>query len=100
MLMRMIYEKLLVRVLGSCETMANASVVCADKTGSLIQNVMTVVAGSVGIHGKFVRNLMENQTRTNADEKEGADADTDQLEEADEKTLTKQRKHPNDFSLD
>ena len=46
---RMTYEKLLVCVLGSCETMANASVVCTDKSGTLTQNVMTVVAGSVGI---------------------------------------------------
>jgi magnesium-transporting ATPase (P-type) len=28
--------------------MANVSVVCTDKTGILTQNVMTVVAGSVG----------------------------------------------------
>jgi hypothetical protein len=46
---RMTYEKLLVCVLGSCETMANTSVVCTDKSGTLTQNVMTVVAGSVGI---------------------------------------------------
>ena len=40
----------LVRVLGSCETMANASVICTDKTGTLTQNDMAVVAGSIGIH--------------------------------------------------
>ncbi|KAF9783701.1 calcium P-type ATPase, partial [Thelephora terrestris] len=45
---RMTAEKLLVRILSSCETMANASVVCTDKTGTLAQNVMTVVAGSIG----------------------------------------------------
>ncbi|KAF7330460.1 Calcium-transporting ATPase [Mycena venus] len=67
---RMTYEKLLVRILGSCETMANASV-----------NVMTVVAGSVGIHAKFVRHLEANTTRTNANDP-GV------------------RKHVNDFSLD
>jgi Ca2+-transporting ATPase len=38
---RMTKENLLVRVLGSCETMANATVVCTDKTGTLTQNVMT-----------------------------------------------------------
>ena len=38
-------ENLLVRVLGSCETMANASVICTDKTSTLTQNVMTIVAG-------------------------------------------------------
>src|SRR5579863_955631 len=64
-------ENLLVRVLGSCETMANASVVCTDKTGTLTQNEMTVVAGSVGIHAKFVRRLDENPTRAGGKEKSG-----------------------------
>ncbi|KAG2017681.1 calcium-transporting ATPase [Coprinopsis cinerea AmutBmut pab1-1] len=67
---RMTKENLLVRVLGSCETMANASVVCTDKTGTLTTNSMTVVAGSVGVHCKFVRRLEENAARTNADEVE------------------------------
>ncbi|KAF7316904.1 Calcium-transporting ATPase [Mycena chlorophos] len=78
---RMTYEKLLVRILGSCETMANASVVCTDKTGTLTQNSMTVVAGSVGIHAKFVRHLESNEARTNAEPDES-------------------RKHGQDFSLD
>ncbi|KAM5537221.1 hypothetical protein V8D89_009154 [Ganoderma adspersum] len=65
---RMTKENLLVRVLGSCETMANASVVCTDKTGTLTQNAMTVVAGSVGIHCKFVHRLQDNKARTNANE--------------------------------
>jgi Ca2+-transporting ATPase len=65
---RMTRQNLLVRVLGSCETMANATVVCTDKTGTLTQNVMTVVAGSLGVKGKFVRNLSENGARTNAGE--------------------------------
>jgi len=64
---RMTQERLLVRVLGSCETMANASVVCTDKTGTLTQNVMSVVAGSVGIHCKFVQHLSENKGRQNVD---------------------------------
>ena len=33
--------------------MANASVICADKTGTLTQNEMTVVAASVGVYAKF-----------------------------------------------
>jgi Ca2+-transporting ATPase len=65
---RMTRQNLLVRVLGSCETMANATVVCTDKTGTLTQNVMTVVAGSLGVKGKFVRELAENSERTNAGE--------------------------------
>ncbi|KAF4571338.1 hypothetical protein EYR36_008667 [Pleurotus pulmonarius] len=83
---RMTYEKLLVRVLGSCETMANASVVCTDKTGTLTQNVMTVVAGSVGVNCKFVRQLEENQARTNVGEEPG-------LKHGEKKNL-------NDFSID
>ncbi|KAF9484387.1 calcium-translocating P-type ATPase [Pholiota conissans] len=84
---RMTYENLLVRVLGSCETMANASVICTDKTGTLTQNSMTVVAGSVGIHGKFVRRLDKNAARTNASDSEKSDAGVS-------------RKHFQDFSLD
>lgn len=80
---RMTKENLLVRVLGSCETMANSSVICTDKTGTLTQNVMTVVAGSVGIHAKFVHQLEENEERTNV----GALDDSG-------------RKHPEDFSID
>lgn len=79
---RMTYEKLLVRVLGSCETMANASVVCTDKTGTLTQNAMTVVAGSIGIHAKFVRELDDNAGRSNAEDK------------------GETRRHPEDFSID
>ena len=86
---RMTYENLLVRVLGSCETMANASVICTDKTGTLTQNAMTVVAGSVGIHAKFVRLLDENAERTNADETEKFGSGT-----------TVSRKHHKDFSID
>lgn len=60
---RMTRENLLVRVLSSCETMANASVVCTDKTGTLTQNDMTVVLGSIGTHGKFVRDLEGRKER-------------------------------------
>ncbi|CED82819.1 calcium-translocating p-type atpase [Phaffia rhodozyma] len=65
---RMTKENLLVRLLGACETMGNATVVCTDKTGTLTQNSMSVVAGSVGINAKFVQRLEENQGRTNAEE--------------------------------
>ena len=84
---RMTKENLLVRVLGSCETMANASVICTDKTGTLTQNSMTVVAGSVGIHAKFVQRLEDNQARTNANEQAGVKE-------------TPGKKHPEDFSID
>ena len=51
--------------------MANASVVCTDKTGTLTQNEMAVVAGAVGIHAKFVRRLDENPTRAGDEERSG-----------------------------
>ncbi|THU94351.1 calcium-translocating P-type ATPase [Dendrothele bispora CBS 962.96] len=88
---RMTSENLLVRVLGSCETVANASVVCTDKTGTLMQNIMSVVAGSIGIHAKFVRNITEHEGRTNANEPgEGHSGPAPKPS----------RKHDKDFSLD
>lgn len=96
---RMTAENLLVRILGSCETMANASVICTDKTGTLTQNVMSVVSGSVGIHGKFVRNLRENKARTNApDQDRNALQEQDVTEAAGEPQVN--RKHADDFSID
>ncbi|KAG8731636.1 hypothetical protein FRC11_003138 [Ceratobasidium sp. 423] len=47
--------------------MANASVVCTNKTSTLTQNMMSVVAGSVGIHCWFVQHLLENEGRQNVD---------------------------------
>ena len=65
---RMTSQNLLVRVLGSCETMANATVVCTDKTGTLTTNSMSVVAGSIGVHLKFAARLAENADRSNAND--------------------------------
>ncbi|KAH9024004.1 calcium-translocating P-type ATPase [Lactarius deliciosus] len=64
---RMSKQNLLVRTLGSCETMAYASVICIDKTGTLTQNEMSVVAVSVGVHAKFVRKLEENRACTGSE---------------------------------
>lgn len=57
---RMLKENNLVRVLRACETMGNATTICSDKTGTLTQNRMTVVAGTVGKDAKFEASALED----------------------------------------
>jgi P-type Ca2+ transporter type 2C len=51
--LRMIEDNNLVRILKSCETVGNATTICCDKTGTLTQNKMTVVAGTLGTADRF-----------------------------------------------
>jgi Ca2+-transporting ATPase len=50
---RMLKDNNLVRLIRSCEIMGNATSICSDKTGTLTQNKMAVVAGRVGLESGF-----------------------------------------------
>jgi Ca2+-transporting ATPase len=50
---RMLRDSNLVRHLKACEVMGNATTICSDKTGTLTQNKMQVVSGTVGTTHRF-----------------------------------------------
>ena len=58
---KLLSENNLVRRLRACETMGNATTICSDKTGTLTQNKMTVVAGTFGSKVTFAREIENSE---------------------------------------
>jgi Ca2+-transporting ATPase len=65
---RMLKDNNLVRHLKACEVMGNATTICSDKTGTLTQNKMQVVAATIGTTHRF-------GTTTTPDQRTGSEVE-------------------------
>ncbi|KAK2074505.1 hypothetical protein P8C59_008707 [Phyllachora maydis] len=66
---RMLRDNNLVRHLKACEVMGNATTICSDKTGTLTQNKMQIVAGTIGTSHRFGA---DGPVETEGDKEKGA----------------------------
>lgn len=64
---RMLRDANLVRHLKACEVMGNATTICSDKTGTLTQNKMQVVAGTVGVKHEFSQSRVQDAENAEGD---------------------------------
>ncbi|KAI0174995.1 putative calcium P-type ATPase NCA-2 [Pestalotiopsis sp. NC0098] len=69
---RMIKDNNLVRHLKACEVMGNATTICSDKTGTLTQNKMQIVAGTIGTAHRF-GGATQQESEENATAQSAAD---------------------------